>query len=198
MLRTEDPEELLTSLAHLVSDHADHGNALLRTRALTLVDASGRAALLPPYLRKNVATFERQLTDAGLQVVRAPTVRLIPGGADLIVPDAEVTVDNRVMASFRSRGARTVARGSVKPGRYRVGTCILHGEGQVLSSLSPAAAVPKLMNLLDPDSTADMQTALETLSAVARSADLRITGIGHAREVLEAIRRHLTDAETPT
>lgn len=198
VLRTEYPEELLTALAHLVSDHADHGNTPLRARALTLVDASGRAALLPPYLRKDVATFERHLTDAGLRVVRAPAVSLIPGGADLIVPDAAVTVDDRVTASLRTNGASPTARGSVEPGRYRVGTCILHGEGEALASLSPATAVPKLMNLLDPDSTADMETALETLTAVARSADLRITGIGHARDVLEAIRRHLTAAETPT
>lgn len=199
VLRTEDRGELLTALAGLVSDHADSGHEPLRARALTLVDAAGRAILLPAYLRKDVATFERHLTDAGLRVVRTPIVSLVAGSADVVVPEAAITVDDDVIASLRTNGPPHAGRGSVEPGRYTVGTCILHGEGSILAPLSRATAVPKLMNMLDPDSTADMETALKTLIAVARSAELRLTGVGHRpRDLLEAVRRYLARSETRT
>ena len=160
VVRTRDPQRLLTGLiAHVDSHGHDYGD-LLRVQGMALVGEQG-ALVVPAILREYIANFERRLNVRGVRIVDHPWAVVDWRTRELVVPEPTLPVDEGAIAEYLAAAPAGRDDPSVPPGRTPLIGWAFLGVGP---HPSPAQAVAMGARLTAADPGDSLQEGLDRLA----------------------------------
>lgn len=164
--RSTSPGRVLWALCRQLDAHLPPPPGLVRINALTLVDRSGEALLVPAEVWYDADRYQPQLRRLDLRVLDVAHTDLDPASGAVVVRSVYLNLDPDEMGAIEAVGADCVP-----PGVYPVRAWLLAGVGTPVVR-SWAQRVALAAALVERTETVTAQATLEALARALRSAEV--------------------------